>query len=977
MNSLNKADDILKAKEVTQKRERITYLKIFTFVVAVAIFATTLTKTVSARILGNIGGGISGAFSSYASSTGPTMFDFLIFAVIFFALCLTGFNAVFKDGKKTNIVLSLAVGFALTIGLVYGGGFTLKKILPFSAVILAILMFVGIYAALKKIVFTKDTVPHKIIAFVIALIIAILLVVLASAMICSSNRCDSNPFLNKVFGAGSAIGGFFSGLGDGTSTSSIDNNLPATLCGNGKVDKGERCDTALDNSCPRGQACNYGCKQCVPEDELSAIGTAAGDAKNAVVELAEDDTFGIDNWLLAIILLALISLGILSAAKRKTIKGWVGGFRKNHKAKNAIARLKNILGIVDHTEGVMKEKLIDLKTDVKEEQGTFKVTKEIVDDITREIKDSIGLNIAAMKSGTNRDLHGKLDKLKTLNNHEKELANTIVSQITLSLGDIQKEIDLHPEISETLREIDNIEEHFNSGDNLLKHLGNYQAREEGMIQAVQADLSSEQKNMENLMRKCDAMAYLANAEKQDVERVARGGDIKYSETVKALKDLHLNTLKLKNMFADKVTLLHYIFSKFDELKGDINKIHKSEVDNLRALLEDTKTAISALNTNRDSPPPDERRADQAIYLASLVADNAKLLEHSEMTAEDKAELKKIEAEAKKLIIDCIANLHTFLSRIEDDMIDALNKVKSGIPFTKVRGLVRAQKFALHLSHIDFVNSDHGKEHLSKVKKYQDTMKKIITIAARIQKNFKILDEVRTTKEFKSEQSKALSKSAAELTDAIEIASTINFPGNLVDLLKERLLWTRIVHWLLIAKLYKQEGKEDKFNETIEKIKTLHKPGSLENNLPNDLKNIYSLVKSKGDRTTTPVGSVVRTHPSKIVELSAELFLTTPLGEIANSIQFFFDTDKSKINSLEEDVKKFILGELERVRSNPQTHEQTRIQINTILIQRSKECELSRKHNLLSEDAYNTITNMIVRMLQLDELKDRDYSQDNE
>ena len=119
---MEKKDKKYNAKKGAFKT-RLALLTLVSAIIAVLMSQTVLAQNVFQRM----GGGISGYFSNYATTTGPTFLDLFIFFVVFFALCWIGFNQVFKDAKNANIALSSAVGAALAVALVYGGQFTLRR----------------------------------------------------------------------------------------------------------------------------------------------------------------------------------------------------------------------------------------------------------------------------------------------------------------------------------------------------------------------------------------------------------------------------------------------------------------------------------------------------------------------------------------------------------------------------------------------------------------------------------------------------------------------------------------------------------------------------------------------------------------------------------------------------------------------------------------------------------------------------------
>ena len=214
-----------------ENRSRIMIVSLMTFAfLLIVLLIPTARASVFTDAMSNAGNTFGGWLNSYASSDAPGFLDFLIFSVIFFSLCWVGFSQVFKDAKAANIALSISLGFALSVALVYGGKFTVKKLLPFAAVILFLLAIVLIYSLLKKFVFTKDTIVSKVLSVIVAILISCALLYLAWSFICSGSNCENNAFMKKIFGSESIVGKLFKDVGS-INVAPIPKPTPSTPAG--------------------------------------------------------------------------------------------------------------------------------------------------------------------------------------------------------------------------------------------------------------------------------------------------------------------------------------------------------------------------------------------------------------------------------------------------------------------------------------------------------------------------------------------------------------------------------------------------------------------------------------------------------------------------------------------------------------------------------------------------------------------------
>lgn len=165
-----------------------------------------LSMTVSASrftdALSRTGGTLSGWFTSET----PGTFDFVLFGIMFFALCWIGFQKWFEGAKGASIALSVTLAIALSAALVFGGKIGVRKLLPFASLLLFLLVVVAIAFILQKLVFKSDTALSKILTFVVAMILAALVMGFTLSALCEGESCEKNPFVSNLVGKASLFG---------------------------------------------------------------------------------------------------------------------------------------------------------------------------------------------------------------------------------------------------------------------------------------------------------------------------------------------------------------------------------------------------------------------------------------------------------------------------------------------------------------------------------------------------------------------------------------------------------------------------------------------------------------------------------------------------------------------------------------------------------------------------------------------------
>lgn len=116
----------------------------------------------------------------------------IIYFAIFASICFFSFSKMSTEesAKPALIMLSLSVALAFTIALVLAN-ITLKKALPFAGIILALALFLGIFAGTNAVFRGKkesSSMGAKVFSFFLALVLTIVVVMLALSTFCKD--CD-------------------------------------------------------------------------------------------------------------------------------------------------------------------------------------------------------------------------------------------------------------------------------------------------------------------------------------------------------------------------------------------------------------------------------------------------------------------------------------------------------------------------------------------------------------------------------------------------------------------------------------------------------------------------------------------------------------------------------------------------------------------------------------------------------------------
>jgi heme exporter protein D len=599
-------------------RSRIALLLLSVLILAALLAPIALAIT---NPFSGFGSRMSSILGSYASSNTPTFFDFLLFFVIFFALCWVGFSNVFKEAKGPNIALSIALGLALSVALVYGGKFTIKKLLPFAAAVLFLLLIILLYSLLKKYIFSKDTIISKVLSWIFAILLSLLLLFVAWSFICSGNSCESNPFMKKVFGSESIVGKFFGGISSAVGVQGIPSPAPTRT-----VSK---------------------------QDTGAPITGPAPTPEKTVLQKVADVGWGNYAWL-ALIIALLVAALVISVIKRKEISAGIKNGLGRWKKRKEVGAFNSLLKDLASHEKSNAQHMKDLIEKVKEERTPFDVSRHIMENVTQDIKQTIGGNIDLIKQGEKAGLTANVDRLKVINATEKAIVSQILPAIDAELREITS---IPKKVSDQLNALEGVEDHFDEHDRILESFKHYDFSERGTIRKMQEDLSQNRKRFEDFSNVCNNMIQVIDRELAAISNVDEG-KLPYEQIVGHMKGIRNNAILLNNLFSTKVNLLHIIMQKMEELRADVHALHNEEVKKLKGFYDQ---AVAAR---------DYQHFDTAIYLASHIVENARFILHNELDPATKEEVQRLWTESVDLIKKCVP--HAFESmkeRIEAWLIE--------------------------------------------------------------------------------------------------------------------------------------------------------------------------------------------------------------------------------------------------------------------------------------------------------------------
>ncbi|MBW2968215.1 hypothetical protein KY362_07050 [Candidatus Woesearchaeota archaeon] len=618
-------------------------------------------------------------FGDYADSDDPHIIDLVIFSVMFFALAYGGFKAVFKDAQGANIALSLSMGLGLAIGLVYGGKFTLKQLLPFSILIAIVGITLLFFPYIKKYIFTKDSWPMKILSFIVALVLAVAIVGAMIYFVCGDDRCEDNALLRRMMGSDSIFGSIREWIDEGIDMLDSESRrttdarpdaddtpaVQAECSDNVFTEGGEHCDSVRPDGWWFGSVEHQGCgegERCVDCERCEPQGTGS-----QVVEYASA------NWVTALVILGILllggggGLGVYHGLKRrKQIGAWWNDRQKEKKQKNALLMT---LEDLKQDEIEMTNSFRALRQAIINEGQTYRPVSAVIDKIINHIKDTIGQEIDFVKAEYNKpDEPAEKRPLKDL--MDAMIGYSVSEHDHISgdrgiLTNIRNQLKLLEELKEERKEeldlmnsIEHADAAFEKHRDLLGHFKQHDFTEAGIIDNMRTQLMANAKEFEGLGNKCQEMAaVLKDLHNEHIPDIIKGKEISYPAILKHIGAIRNDAIRARALFVEKVKIIRLLESRLQEVQQEITTLHNEELAKSQEFITGAGESLAA------------GEYDTAIYLASHVLESAKFLEHKEMDKEGKEAIKKMVDDALKIIKQCLPNIFVSLSgKIERDLV---------------------------------------------------------------------------------------------------------------------------------------------------------------------------------------------------------------------------------------------------------------------------------------------------------------------
>ncbi|MFC1723318.1 hypothetical protein ACFL0V_04215 [Nanoarchaeota archaeon] len=632
-----------------KKRMTVFLLCILIVILLSNIVAAQFFSKVSSGIK-NTGSRISNSgvgqyFQKYAATDKPTFLDFFLFAVLFFAMSWIAFNKFFQDaGKGPVIAMSVAIGLGLAAALVWGGKFTIKKLLPFALVFLGIAIFIVIYVLLSRFVFKGETAGSKAGAAIIALIITGILMFFMISAVCNNNRCNTSPILSKVFGPNSMfgkIGGWFGNIGGGGYT---------------------------PTPTPRPQP--------KPPTPTPTPTMDLGTIPAKTMSTSKKVGIGIG------ILLIIGAIALIPWMIRKHREGKKKMMPGSEEEKGLYIKFNEILDHLTKSDEVIKEDFHKAKSELKQESEKFSKEKELAEGL-KDIDETIGGEVEKIQE----DIKEGLDfhELQQHNRAEITHVTKIMDRLNRDkhlLETLEIDLDKINESLERLEEADNV---FDS----MKKAGleSTERLEHSEIEKMKGELATLTQAFQEFSERCQLMSQILESGNVNLQELKKGKIKDYDELIQKVMHLRTHFSHLNTIFAEKVGLFRQIAQYLEELDEEIKKINDDEYKKLSEFkkIMDEKFAADQFDT--------------ALHFADLVKDNAdihikyeehdKAVKHEDWTPEEEARLQKLKdlkKAAEDMFNDCKKKVHP------DKFMKSLNKLKDA---TSIADLEEAEEINNH------------------------------------------------------------------------------------------------------------------------------------------------------------------------------------------------------------------------------------------------------------------------------------------
>ncbi|HII72747.1 TPA: ECF transporter S component [Candidatus Woesearchaeota archaeon] len=604
------------AKKDTDKTRRTLSL-----VLIAMLILLLLSSIVSAQVLSRIGGGFKNIgssignskvgqyFKSYGDQQGPTFFDFMIFFIIFFCMAYLGFKQFFENAGKGPIIgLSVALGLALSTALVWGGKVTLKKLIPFALVFLALGILLLVYSLLKKFAFSSDSAAAKIGAFFIALIITLILTYLLISMVCFNNRCDRSPIMGKFFGSGSIFGKVGTGVRNLWGGKVVKTPTTPTTPGTAAADAVKK-------------AAEEAAKKKADEDAAkAALALANRLGGNFEVEPAWHDKWWAKGMFIFLGLLACLGIILFTRhlANRKKAKaagaavssagipptGPASPGEQIEREKNIYNKFADSMKELAESLGLIKSRTADTKTELVAESNTFSHTKELAEGLN-DVKETIGEELDNIEK-----VVGEAIDFKALTHHnkkEKEHVAAILDRCTRDAALIQ-------ELASDIDVIKQVLDKYPVGDEILTYMRDFDMKDTEEIHKIQ-DMELKVKNLtldfQQFSAICESMLETLDLSSEELRAFRKRENwTNYAELVKKVMELRTNFGHLNQLFAEKVGIFKNVALLLQQLDEELKGVSKAELEKLSEFSAMMDKAFAA------------KRFKKAEHFADLIISNA-------------------------------------------------------------------------------------------------------------------------------------------------------------------------------------------------------------------------------------------------------------------------------------------------------------------------------------------------------------------
>ncbi|MFH1064798.1 MAG: hypothetical protein V1729_06965, partial [Candidatus Woesearchaeota archaeon] len=410
------------------------------------------------------------------------------------------------------------------------------------------------------------------------------------------------------------------------------------------------------------------------------------------------------------ILIGIILLVLAGWKGRSTVGKVVdklSGWRERRKREEELSLLNRLLQVIKKEDDSITENLRQLIDNVKQEKTPLDNARRIIEDITKELKETTGQEIELVKSGENQGLFKHIAKLHSLNNSEQAIVTNILASIREQIEAINKEKVENDDLVRKVNDLDDVSRHFENNAEIIDSLKNYNPREKNIINNMLKLIENNSANFGKFSRLCSEMMAILDSKRENLSRVKDPNNTEsYADRIQRIKSVRQDTVRLNDIFITKIQTLRYLMVKMEELKQDVHSLHQAELLNLHEMVEKAKEAKSAGNY------------EVALYFAVHVVENARVLEHLELGEEDKNAVKSFETECIRLVHEILPDMERSIS----------SKVESRL----LKGeSAELHAWLEHLKGVDvIINKDAGTQLKGAVKEYEKNLNELQSFCAK-------------------------------------------------------------------------------------------------------------------------------------------------------------------------------------------------------------------------------------------------------